>query len=97
LSEQLSILDTPHVRGSETSRAAAENIKPYVLSLRERVYFYIKRFGPVTDQQIEEGLGLAGSTARPRRIELLGGGLIKKFDDDGLTRAKRKASRWVVT
>lgn len=51
----------------------------------------------LTDEELQHGIGLEGSTQRPRRVELLRAGLIK---DSGRTRATasgRQATVWVAT
>lgn len=93
---QLNLLDLPPYVKSETSYRAAEAIKPHVARLQSMVLEFIRNNGPCTDEQIQEGLGLGGSTQRPRRIELLRFGLIEKIDDEGRTRSGRHATRWVI-
>lgn len=83
----------PAQRHSETSLAAAESVAPRAKGLRGLVLAFIRANGPVTDEAIAEGLGLNPSTARPRRIELLSGGLIVQ-DGEGLTKAGKRAARW---
>lgn len=85
----------PFQSHSETSKLAAEQIQESAYSLRMRVLRYIEKHPYSTDQEIQTGLKMAGSTERPRRIELENQGLIKK---DGVkpTRAGRLAYRWVA-
>jgi hypothetical protein len=83
-------------RHSATSIAAAEQIKPKVLTLRELVYLCIRDSGPVTDAEIQELLEMDGSTERPRRVELLRAGRIyspgEAYNANG-----RRAQTWMVT
>ena len=92
----MNTLEAPSIRGSETSEAAAQAIKPSVTQLQQEVFDAIQFFGGATDDQVQEFTGLAGSTQRPRRIELVRMGKIK---DSGLcakTRSGRAATIWVV-
>jgi hypothetical protein len=83
----------PFVRGSLTSRAAAQAIESNRLSLREQVYRYISMFGPVTDEEITEALMMNPSTERPRRVELVGAGRIRQ-NGTRPTRSGRSAAAW---
>jgi hypothetical protein len=85
----------PHVH-TETSYRAAEDIKTHVPRLRSLVLGYIQEHGPCTDEQVQDGLKMAGSTQRPRRRELERAGLIEKFDEQGKTKSGRKAVRWSI-
>lgn len=63
----------PPTNGTDTSDAAAEAVSPTkAAAIREDVFNYIKSTGDegVTDQEIQEFLGLDGNTERPRRWEL---------------------------
>lgn len=64
---------------SATSKAAAADIAPSAGTLRARVLAFIQARGAegATDEEIATGLGMAGNTARPRRVELVRGGFIE--------------------
>lgn len=84
------------VRGSATSRQAAEEIRPERRRLRDQVLAFLRGRGQLgaTDLEMQELLEMNPSTQRPRRIELLDGGLI---EDSGTTRptpSGRKATVW---
>src|ERR1700679_600406 len=65
-------------RHSPTSIAAAKSVKSNVESLREKVYTAISNaYMGLTDAEISLETGLAGNTARPRRIELQRAGRIQ--------------------
>lgn len=97
MSNQLSILDLPpSVKGSKTSYLAAEKIKRSVNTLRLKVFHYIVMNGPVTDEEIQEGLELGGNCERPRRRELQLRGMIEDSGEQGITKSGRKAVRWRV-
>lgn len=85
----------PAQRHSETSKAAAEAIKPRVEIYRERILAEIKRSGALgrTDGELQEQLAMNGSTQRPRRIELVDAGLVK---DSGRTRKSASGRACVV-
>lgn len=85
----------PAQRHSETSQAAAEAIKPRVEIDRARILAEIKRSGVLgrTDGELQEQLGMNGSSQRPRRIELLDAGLIR---DSGRTRKSASGRQCVV-
>jgi len=89
---------TPHVH-TETSRQAAEAVRPIASELERRVYQYLASCGILgaTDEQIQEALGMDGNSERPRRKSLEQKGYVR---DSGLkrpTRSGRLATVWVVT
>lgn len=65
------------------SQMAAERAGMRAETTRGLVYSYLRAVGEATDNEIIAETGLNGSTARPRRIELLRAGLI---DDAGFKR-----------
>ena len=69
----------PYVPSSDTSREAAESIEPHLNALQRKVLEFIRERGAhgATDKEIQAGLGMKGSTQRPRRIELRDAGLIQ--------------------
>jgi hypothetical protein len=71
-------LEPPH-SGSETSRAAAQRIKPLTGALRKEVLRFIAERGDAgaTDHEIAAGLGMLSDTARARRCELRDLGLVR--------------------
>jgi len=86
----------PYAKGSTTSKAAAERIKGHAAKQRSIVLGFIAAHGPCTDEDISEGLGIAGNSCRPRRLELFRAGLIEMLDESGKTKSGRSAARWVV-
>jgi len=86
----------PH---SATSRAAARAAAPCADTQRERVYSLIAYSGAygMTDQEIQAGLRMEGSTQRPRRIELHRAGRIAPADFTRPTPSGRAATVWVAT
>lgn len=92
------LFDPPHQKHSDTSREAAEEIRPSASSLRERVFKYIDGAGldGATDQQIQKALGMDPSTERPRRIELV---RERRVFDSGRSRqpdSGRNAVVWIT-
>ncbi len=90
--------DPPH-SGPETSRAAADAIKPHAGLLRERVYRFIAGRGPhgATDPEAAAVLGLQPDTARARRVELRDAGCLVDSGQRRMTPSGRAATVWVAT
>ncbi len=93
--ERAAVIDPPHTP-PETSRAAAEAVKPDAARLRQAVLRYIQSRGPAgaTDQEIQAALGLAGDTQRPRRWELQKADLIHDSGQRRKTSSGREAIVW---
>lgn len=91
--------DPPAQRHSPTSRAAAESIKPSTGTLRLRVLAYIRSAGAhgATDEELIDALGMAPSTARPRRIECVSAGWVHDSGRTRPTRSGRQATVWVAS
>ena len=85
----------PYQRHSQQSFEAAQQIIPTVHTLRAEVLAYLCDHGPMTDNQIIEGLGKNASSIRPRRIELVREGKVWQF---GVVRQAngRKAALWTA-
>ena len=83
---------------SATSMEAAEKIVPHMNRLRIAVMSEFARRGSqgATDEEIQDYLGLAANTERPRRIELWDMGLIRDSGTMRKTRSGRNARVWVV-
>ncbi len=90
------LTDAPH-NGTETSRAAASQIREHAPILRQRILDYIRDRGVngATADEIEVATGLAGNTVRPRLCELRGG-LEPQILDSHLTRKTRTGRQAVV-
>ena len=86
----------PWVHGSRTSLEAAIAALPAAAGQRDRVLEAIRVLGPVTDEQIQDALGMNPSTQRPRRVELAREGLIVEAEALGVTRSGRRAVQWVI-
>lgn len=82
----------PFQRHSDTSYAAAKAIAPHAGAQRARVYATLVAYGPSTQEQLSDALGLGGDSVRPRTIELRRRGLVV---DSGLRRRTR-SGRWAV-
>ncbi len=100
---QLGLLDwapppsAPHVAGSDTSRDAARAIRPALGDLQARVLECLRTRGGLTDEQIQDALGMAPSTQRPRRVELERAGYARDSGERRSTRSGRRAVVWVAT
>ena len=86
----------PAQRHSATSLAAAKAVEPRANRDRFRVLMAIREAGPrgLTDEELQFGLNLPGNTERPRRIELLGKGLIWQSTTTRPTRSGHPATVW---
>lgn len=85
----------PHQHGSATSAAAADQIASSAATLREQILSLLRGHGPMTDEQMQDALNMAGDTQRPRRRELEKAGLIFK-QSTGTTRSGRSAQVWAA-
>lgn len=97
---QRSIFDPPPPaqRHSYTSRGAADHIAGKAGTLRARLYDWLAARGEqgATDEEAALALGMGGSTARPRRIELQRRGLVRDSGRTRPTQAGLQAVVWVV-
>ena len=83
---------TPETRA--TSAAARVSLCGRAGTMRRAVYEMIRREGPLDDKAIQAGLGMAGSTERPRRRELQQAGLIEPAPGTGRTVRWRVTADW---
>jgi len=83
------------VSTARTRHEAGEAIKPLRDRLRQQVLEAIRANPGVTDERIAELTGLAGNTARPRRLELERAGRIEAAGASR-TRSGRRAVAWRV-
>jgi hypothetical protein len=88
----------PPTNGTPTSDAAAEAAQPKAAAIREQVFEAIKASGDdgLTDEQIQEQLGLDGNTQRPRRWELSSKQGRIRESGTRKTRFGRDATVWVA-
>lgn len=88
----------PFVKGSDTSKAAADSIKPFVAADKAKVFQYIEKQGDAgsTDDQIEVALDLRHQTASARRRDLVLDGAVKDSRERRKTRSGRSAAVWVA-
>jgi hypothetical protein len=90
----VSIVQLPFVN-TDTSREAAESMKPHAATIRSRVLATITAFGiGVSDQQLATLMDLPENTVRPRRVELERAGLIR-HEGYTTTASGRRARCWV--
>ena len=83
----------PYVKGSDTSKAAAESMRSAAPSIKHRVYNFLLQRGATgaTDDEIEIGLKLTHQTASARRRNLELSGALVKTDNKRPTRSGRLA------
>jgi hypothetical protein len=91
--DELDFTSAPYVRGSETSRAAADEILPHAGTLRAEIYTAIKSAGStgMTRDQLCEQLAMRNQTVCPRVLELIAGQLIVETNETRKTRSGRAA------
>lgn len=89
----------PYVKGSATSKAAAESVEPTLSDTEHKVLgvFVERHFVGATDDEIEVELNMRHQTASARRRGLEEKGLVMKTDDTRLTRSGRKARVYLLT
>ena len=90
--------DPPYQPYSETSRAAAESIKPALNSLQQAVLSYLRNRGDegATDEEMQENIPLSQNCQRPRRVELCVSGHVCDSGRTRKARSGRQATVWVA-
>lgn len=86
--------DLPFVSGSSTSEKAAESMGASAPTDRARVLELLRNHIGLTDEMMQEKLGMNPSTQRPRRIELVKAGLVVDSGFKNPTRSGRDATVW---
>lgn len=86
-----------HQAHSDTSKEAAQKAEGQAPTQRERVLVCLRMCpAGLTDEEMQEMLDMNPSTQRPRRIELMDAGLIRKSGWTRRTRAGRRATVWLA-
>lgn len=81
----------------DTSREAARLIRPVTGKARRQVYEAIRsRADGMTDEELQTVLQMSPSTQRPRRVELVEGGLVRDSGRTRKTKSGRSAIVWVT-
>ncbi len=70
---------------------------PLAQAQRARLLAWLTAHPGATNEEIAAGADLPPSAVRPRRRELEAAGLVRKRDEEGRTRAGRRAARWEVS
>jgi len=70
---------------------------PLAQAQRARLLAWLAAHPGATNEEIAAGADLPPSAVRPRRRELEAAGLVRKRDEEGRTRAGRRAARWEVS
>ncbi len=88
----------PAIESSETSKAAAREIGGSSHLLRVKVYQILRGAGVegLTDEEMQDTLEMAGSTQRPRRVELVADGSVVDSGRTRPARSGRQATIWVA-
>ena len=91
-------MSCPFVANSPTSIAAAAQAEPLVQTQGELIIAFLDRQGPLgaTAEEMEHGLGLGGSSLRPRLLQLRRDGLVVPAGVTRPTRSKRQAAVWAL-
>ena len=86
------------VRGSETSKAAAEAVDVHAGLMRDQVLSFIRARGEegATDEEVSFALNMKLDTARARRCELRDAGLVRDNGRRRVTASGRRAVCWVA-
>ena len=82
-------LELPFVKGSATSKAAAEEAAPHAEAWLWKVLQALREHGPMTDEEQQTLLKLNPSTQRPRRVELVQRGLVEDSQSKRRTSGRR--------
>lgn len=87
----------PYVRGSDTSREAAEEIVGCAPTMRQQVLVFLMARGAygATDDEGEKVLNMRHQTYSARRRWLVKHGLVKDSGETRETRSGRSATVWV--
>ena len=64
------ILTAPYQKHSETSKAAADEIKPSAGTQRHTLYGWLYDHGPATDQEMQEGIPMITTHKDPVELSL---------------------------
>ncbi len=84
----------------ETSREAAESVKPATITETQGAILALLRFGPMTDEDIYRSLSVQIATspsgARTRRAELVARGKVRFSGEYGETASGRRTRRWAL-
>ena len=89
-------IDPPSQRHSDTSRAAAKEIKGKAAALRRQVYQWLLSYEGATDEEMQMHIPMEPNTQRPRRVELVNMGLVFDSGYRRKTRSGRYAVIWMA-
>jgi hypothetical protein len=79
IADGVTIYSPPAQRHSVTSKQAADSLEPQRLNdLQRQVMAFLRQRGDLgaTDEEMQLGIPMAPSTQRPRRVELVGRGMV---------------------
>jgi len=88
-----------YVASSATSAEAAQKAQPASAKQRARVLSLLTSLGAhgATDEEMQDALGMEGSTQRPRRVELCNAMKVRDSGRTRKTRSGRAATVWEAT
>jgi DNA-binding MarR family transcriptional regulator len=88
--------NVPYVKSSDTSRDAAESMRPHVSGMEMTVLYCVREWGGATCDEIEDRMKLAHQTVSARLKGLRDKGLIKFSGLKRTTRSGRDAMVYVA-
>ena len=89
--------EPPSQKHSDTSRAAASQIKHKIGPLHHQIMDYLERNPQgATDERMQSDIPMAANTQRPRRVELTQLGRVIDAGRRDVTRARRAAVVWTL-
>jgi DNA-binding MarR family transcriptional regulator len=94
--QQTSLFTPAPFSDSDTSRDAAKAIIPHIERLEAAVLDALVLTGGACAFEVQERLGMAGDTVRPRLVSLEAKGLAVKTPHKRLTPSGRWAAIWVA-
>jgi len=83
-----------HARGSDTSREAAERVRPTLAARQDAVLRCLRRRGPLTGEEIADALGWETYRVLPRLTELSKMGRVRKTSVRRTNRSGSRATVW---
>jgi hypothetical protein len=90
--------ELPFQSHSDTSRDAARSKQGDKKNEMSRVFWHLVNCADhgATDEEVQHALGMIGSTERPRRVELMDGGIVVDSGGRRPTMSGRSATVWKI-
>jgi hypothetical protein len=94
MSDQPNLFGPYHAKGSDTSEAAAEMVKPSIAERQAKVLAVLRSLGPSTGEEIAHRLGWEVYRTLPRLTELKNGGKARKTAERRQNESGATATVW---